>query len=76
MVIQASLTDGSDEPPPVFNNEEIHDIMFSHVRDAIDDVNQEMQDGISTPCNPSHRKEGNVDRQEGESSLSEVKGRS
>ena len=59
MVIRAALTK-DDEPPPVFNPEEIYDMMLAHVRDAIDDLNRETQDGTTPPCN-SFSGQDNVD---------------
>ena len=50
MLIQAAIADSRDEPRPVVNHEAVYDMMLSHVRDAIDDLNQEMQEGITTPC--------------------------
>ena len=54
LVIQAIRADGRDEAPPVVNHEEIYDMMLAHVRDAIEDLNQELQDGVSTPCDSGH----------------------
>ena len=54
VVVQAFLADGRDEPPPIVNHEEIYDMMLAHVRDAIEDLNQELQDGITTPNNSGH----------------------
>ena len=42
------------EPPPVVNHDKVYDLMLSHVRDAIDELNQETEDGITTPRNLSH----------------------
>ena len=63
MLIRALLAHTRDEPPPVVNHEEVYNMMLSHVRDAIDELNRETQEGITTPCRPIH-KEGNVDSQE------------
>jgi len=50
IVIQAIRADSTDEPPPIVDQEEIYDMMLTHVCDAIEDLNQELQEGISTPC--------------------------
>jgi hypothetical protein len=52
ILVQAVLA-SRDEPPPVVNHEDVYDMMLSHVRDAIDDLNRETQDGITTPTMPS-----------------------
>ena len=42
------------EPPPAVNHDKVYDLVLSHVRDAIDELNQETEDGITTPRNLSH----------------------
>ena len=75
MFLQAILAEERGEPPPAVNHEEVYDMMLSHVRDAIDDLNLETQNGVSTPRSSNHE-EGNVDAQKGGSSLSEANWRS
>ena len=50
MLIKAMLAHIGAEPPPVVNHEEVYSLILSHVCDAIDDLNRETQDGITTPC--------------------------
>ena len=69
IMVQAFIADGRDEPPPVVNHEEIYDMMLSHVRDAIDDLDRETQDGITTPSQLIH-KEKNANTLEDDSSSS------
>ena len=69
IMVQAFLADGRDEPPPVVNHQDIYDIMLSHVRDAIDDLDRETQDGITTPCQLIHE-ERNANTLEDDSSSS------
>jgi hypothetical protein len=64
ILVQALLADRG--PPPVVNPEEVYDMMLSHVRDAIDDLNRETQDGITTPTMRSPK----VDTDEDESQSS------
>ena len=69
IMVQAFIADGRDEPPPVVNHEDIYDLMLSHVRDAIDDLDRETQDGITTPCQLIHE-EKNANTLEDDSSSS------
>ena len=69
ILVQAFLADCRDEPPPILYHEDIYDMMLSHVRDAIDDLDQEIRDGITTPSKPSHE-EASVDDFFAESSAS------
>ena len=49
IIVQAFLAENRDELLPIVNHEEVYDTMLSHVRDAIEDLNKEIQDGITTP---------------------------
>jgi len=62
MLVQAALAD--DEPPPI-HHDKIYHVMLYHVRDAIDDLNRETQDGVTALCELSHEEEGNLDIPEG-----------
>ena len=54
MLFQRIFAVDRGEPPPVVNHDKVYDLMLSHVRDAIDELNQETEDGITTPSNLSH----------------------
>jgi hypothetical protein len=60
MFIQAFIAEGREELPPLVIHEEIYDMMVSHVRDAINSINVQTQEGITPPCNQVHV-EGNTD---------------
>ena len=58
ILVQDFLAKFSHEPPPIVHHEEIYDKMLSHVRDAIDDLDREIRDGITTPPAPTHDEAG------------------
>lgn len=68
ILIQDFLSDGRDEPTPVVNHEEIYNVMLSHVRHAIDDLNRETQDGVTTPRRSNHETNIDTRREDGPSS--------
>ena len=57
------------EPPPAVNHDEAYDLMLSHVRDAIDELNQETEDEITTPRKLSHEQANAITQNEVEFSV-------
>ena len=54
MLFQKIFAEERGEPPPAVNHDEVYELMLSHVRDAINELNQETEDGVTTPHNLSH----------------------
>ena len=60
------------EPPPAINHDEVYDLMLSHVRDAIEELNQETENGITTPRKLSNAEANTITRNGVESSSVET----
>ena len=54
MLFAELFADHRGEPPPVVNHDEIYDKMLSYVREAIEELNREIHDGVTTPFKSSH----------------------
>ena len=55
MLFQRLIAEEKGESPPAVNHDKVYDLMLSHVHDAIDELNQETEGGITTPRKLSHK---------------------
>ena len=71
LLYQKLFAERRGDPPPAVDHNEIYDLMLSHVRDAIDELNRETNDGITMPRKLSHE-EANVITQNEEEPQSSI----